>query len=105
MLELVETGTFARWLRRLPDRRAVDRIRFRVFATCREGRLVGDYKSVGGGVFEMRFDFGPGYRVYCAIEGNRLLLLLQGGSKARQQADIEKAKRLLRSWRCGRGED
>jgi putative addiction module killer protein len=49
-------------------------------------------KSVGGGVFECRIDFGPGYRVYFGKDGERLMILLLGGTKQRQQDDIELAR-------------
>jgi putative addiction module killer protein len=49
-------------------------------------------KGVGGGVFEYRIDFGPGYRVYFGKDGERIVILLCGGSKQRQQDDIEQAK-------------
>ncbi len=52
----------------------------------------GDYKSVGGGVYELRIDYGPGYRLYCAFAGQQLVLLLCGGSKATQNADIKNAQ-------------
>ena len=52
----------------------------------------GALKGVGGGVLEMRFDFGPGFRVYLAKDGETLILLLGGGTKRRQQDDIEAAK-------------
>ena len=55
----------------------------------------GDSKSVGAGVMELRIDYGPGYRIYYAWTGNRLVLLLSGGSKKHQQADIERAKEWL----------
>jgi putative addiction module killer protein len=45
-------------------------------------------KGVGGGVFECRIDFGPGYRIYFGKDGERILILLCGGSKLRQQDDI-----------------
>ena len=48
-------------------------------------------KGVGSGVFECRIDFGPGYRVYFGKDGERLVILLGGGTKKRQQQDIEKA--------------
>ena len=48
-------------------------------------------KSVGGGVLEYRVDYGPGYRVYFGRDGNTLILLLAGGTKQRQQRDIEDA--------------
>ncbi len=52
----------------------------------------GQCKSLGGGLHECRIDQGPGYRVYFGKEGDRLLILLAGGTKKRQQADIEKAR-------------
>ncbi|ADE16975.1 addiction module killer protein (plasmid) [Nitrosococcus halophilus Nc 4] len=51
-------------------------------------------KGVGAGVFEYRIDFGPGYRVYFGKEGDRLIILLGGGTKQRQQKDIEAAQTL-----------
>lgn len=51
-------------------------------------------KSVGSGVSELRLDFGPGYRVYFGKDGERLVILLGGGSKRRQQADIAEAHTL-----------
>jgi putative addiction module killer protein len=48
-------------------------------------------KGVGGGVFEYRLDFGPGYRVYFGKDGDCLVILLAGGTKKRQQGDIENA--------------
>jgi putative addiction module killer protein len=52
-------------------------------------------KGVGSGLFECRIDFGPGYRVYLGKDGDRLVILLGGGSKKRQQRDIEDA---LANW-------
>ncbi len=49
-------------------------------------------KGVGGGVMEMRLDFGPGWRVYLARDGETLVVLLGGGSKKRQHEDIAAAK-------------
>jgi len=48
-------------------------------------------KGVGKGVFEIKIDFGPGYRVYFGKDGEAVVILLHGGTKKRQQADIEKA--------------
>mgnify|MGYP001388219169 FL=1 len=59
---------------------------------------MGDVKPVGAGVSELRVDHGPGYRVYIAQRGAILVVLLCGGTKARQQADIERAKRLAQEW-------
>lgn len=51
-------------------------------------------KSVGSGLSELRLDFGPGYRIYFGKDGDRLVLLLGGGTKRRQQSDIEMAQAL-----------
>lgn len=51
-----------------------------------------DTKSVGAGVLERRIDWGPGYRIYFAREGNQRVVLLGGGTKQRQQVDIERAR-------------
>jgi putative addiction module killer protein len=53
--------------------------------------LLGDWKSVGGGICELRIDHGPGYRVYYAQEGKTLILLLCGGDMCTQEKDIETA--------------
>lgn len=52
----------------------------------------GDHKALGSGVFEMRIDYGPGYRIYYGVHKNEVILLLIGGSKRTQSSDIEKAK-------------
>lgn len=54
----------------------------------------GDFKSVGGGVYEMRIDYGPGYRIYFAQQDKLVYLLLCGGTKASQEDDIEAAKEI-----------
>ncbi len=51
-------------------------------------------KGEGEGIFELRLDFGPGYRIYFGKDGEKLVILLGGGSKKRQQADIERARAL-----------
>lgn len=68
----------------------------RLIARLRKASLgnLGDVKPVGGGVFEMREFFGPGWRMYFAQQGAVLVVMLGGGSKASQARDIAKAKRL-----------
>ena len=56
-------------------------------------------KSVGAGVQELRIDFGPGYRIYFGWDGQSLVILLAGGAKKRQQADIERAKALWQEFK------
>jgi len=53
---------------------------------------LGDYKAVGGGVYEIRLDFGPGYRIYFGFDGDDLIILFCGGSKGSQQRDIRRAR-------------
>ncbi len=85
MVEIVETDAFRRWMARLNDAIArKDPARIKRAA-------MGDWKSVGGGVAEMRIDHGPGYRVYFARRGDRTIILLAGGTKRTQDADIAKA--------------
>jgi putative addiction module killer protein len=59
----------------------------------------GVHKSVGLGVFELKIDFGPGYRIYYGIHNDELILLLMGGSKRTQQTDIDKAKANWSIWK------
>ncbi len=59
-------------------------------------------KSVGKGVMEYRIDFGPGYRIYFGREGNKLIILLGGGSKRTQSKDIDKAQASWRQYRAAK---
>jgi putative addiction module killer protein len=61
-------------------------------------------KGEGEGLFELRLDFGPGYRVYFGKDDERLVILLGGGSKKRQQADIERARGLWREYKARKRE-
>ena len=81
---------FEKWLRKLRDAGARQRIRVRI-ARLRLGNF-GDAKSVGEGVSELRIDCGPGYRVYFGRDGEKVVILLCGGDKASQSADIQTAK-------------
>ena len=81
---------FIDWFESLRDQRTRTRIRGRL--TRLEVGNFGDCQSVGEGVFELRFHFGPGYRVYFGEVGDTLILLLCGGDKSSQQRDIERAK-------------
>jgi len=80
---------FAQWLDELSDRHVQARIAARL--TRLQNGNFGDCKSVGDGVWELRVDWGPGYRVYYAIEGKRVVLLCNGGDKRTQAADIARA--------------
>jgi len=92
--QLQSTEVFDRWLRNLVDRRG----RARILARLESAQLgnLGDVKSLGDGLREMRIHSGPGYRVYFAQKGLVLLLLLCGGDKSTQVRDISRAHHILR---------
>ncbi len=94
---ILRSATFDRWLSRLRDRQAVNRIVARLLA-AEDGHL-GDTRSVGGGVSEMRIQYGPGYRVYFITQGAELIVLLCGGDKGSQRRDIRQARRMAAEWR------
>src|SRR6516225_10132237 len=87
--EIRRSETFDTWLKNLADSKARARIAARI------DRLglgnPGDVKPVGGGVSEMRIDYGPGYRLYFTQRGRTVVLLLCGGDKATQANDIKRA--------------
>lgn len=95
MVEIRKTEIFANWLDGLRDLRARARVQARI------GRLehgnAGDVKPVGEGVSELRIDYGPGYRVYFIRQKRELIVLLAGGDKSTQSADIKTAQRLMRN--------
>ena len=94
MVEIRRTEEFIRWITGLRDVEARVRIAKRVsrLATGNPG----DAKSVGGGVSELRFTFGPGYRVYFTRRGDVVVILLCGGDKGSQSRDIERAKAMAK---------
>jgi len=91
--QIRQTSIFSKWLAGLRDTKGKARILARL-ESCRLGNL-GDCKSVGGGIKELRIHAGPGYRVYFIQRRKVVLLLLCGGRKSSQSRDIEKAQRLL----------
>lgn len=94
MVEVRKTDVFAAWLDGLNDARARARILARIERLA--GGNPGDVKPVGGAVSEMRIDYGPGYRVYFTKIGREIVILLAGGDKKTQDADIKLAIRLAR---------
>jgi putative addiction module killer protein len=80
---------FRAWLESL-DRAIRERVQARVFRF--ELGNLGDHKSVRGGVWESRLHFGAGYRIYFGRDGSKIILLLLGGDKSTQAADIELAQ-------------
>lgn len=76
---------FEAWFRRIEARAAA---KVTVALARLEAGNLSSVKPVGGGVLEYRIDYGPGYRVYFGRDGDRLVILLAGGTKQRQQRDI-----------------
>jgi len=87
---------YQQWLDKLKD------LKGRVAIQRRIDRLIegnfGDHKFCQDGVWELRFDFGPGYRVYYILEGKTIVLLLCGGSKRTQAEDVKEAVRYWRDY-------
>ena len=96
-MRVEKTDEYREWLDELRDRAGRARILVRV------DRLIdgnpGQHRDLTDGVSELKIDVGPGYRVYYAQRGQRLLLLLIGGDKSTQQKDIETALRLARNFK------
>ena len=89
-------GPFARWFGRL-DALAAARVTT-ALSRMEHGNL-SNARGVGQGVFEYRIDFGPGYPVYFGRDGEALIILLGGGTKVRQQGDIETVRNRWREYR------
>jgi putative addiction module killer protein len=92
MIEVRQTADFADWLKSLRDKKTVATIAKRIVRL--QSGLFGDVKPVGNGVSELRIDYGPGFRLYFAQRGKTLVVLLCGGDKSTQKADIRHAKEL-----------
>jgi len=88
---------FADWFDHLETRAA---LKVRTALARMEAGNPGDVKPVGAGVSERRIDYGPGYRVYFGQDGNRLVVLLVGGTKKRQQRDIDQAQTLWADYKA-----
>ena len=82
---------FGEWLAKLRDRRATAIVLLRIGRVQRG--LFGDCRSLGAGVWELRIDVGPGYRVYFGRAGQKIVLLLCGGDKGHQHEDIALARK------------
>ena len=101
---MYQLKTFARgdatpfwdWLHALRDAQARARIRTRLDRLSLGN--FGDYRALDGGVFELKIDWGPGYRVYFGKVGDTIILLLYGGDKRTQAQDIKQAKAFLKEY-------
>jgi putative addiction module killer protein len=80
---------FVEWLESLKDGISRYRIKERLDRIALGN--MGDFKSISGGIYELRLAFGSGYRIYYGQEGKKIILLLCGGDKSTQKEDIKKA--------------
>jgi putative addiction module killer protein len=94
MFTVRQTEEFQDWLDALKDVRAQVRIVARLRHA--EAGNLGDWKSVGGEVSEMRVNVGPGYRLYFTQRRSVLIVMLAGGDKSTQTRDIKRAQRILK---------
>ncbi len=97
MLEVLKSATFESWFGSLRDRQAQARINARIRRLSLGNS--GDVKPVGSGVSELRIDYGPGYRIYFMQRGDILAVLLCGGDKRTQDADIKRAIKIAKDWK------
>ncbi|MGA2794557.1 MAG: type II toxin-antitoxin system RelE/ParE family toxin [Roseiarcus sp.] len=95
-IEVRQSPAFTAWFKSLRDRQARARIAARL-ARLQSGNL-GDVAPIGEGVSELRIFHGPGYRVYLIQRGAALAILLCGGDKRSQEADIPLAKKLAKEY-------
>ena len=97
MREILKFATFDAWLSGLRDTQARARIAARIDRLSPGNP--GDVKPVGSGVSEMRIDYRPGYRVYFIQRGSTIVVILCGGDKRTQAADIKRAMRIAEDWK------
>lgn len=100
MYQIDQSEQYKRWFAKLRDKAAKARIDLRIKRLA-EGNP-GDVRFVGGGVLELRIDYGPGYRIYFTRHGRAVLLLLIGGDKRTQDRDIRSAIALAEATRSSK---
>ena len=100
MKKVFQTERFSKWLRKLKDNLAKVAIARRI-ERLQDGNF-GDSKSVGEQVFELRVDVGKGYRVYFMDRSSEIIILLVGGDKKTQDADIKTARKLAKEYENGK---
>lgn len=94
MYEIKKTTQFQEWFKNLKDIKIKARITLRLKSVSLGN--FGDHKSLGENLFELRFFFGSGYRIYYTIKSGQVIFLLIGGDKSSQNKDIKKAKTLCK---------
>ena len=94
MYDIEQSDTFTAWFRDLADIRAKARIEARI-ERAGKGNF-GNWSAEGGEVRAMVIDYGPGYRLYFTMRRNKIIILLCGGDKSTQKADIKQAHKLVK---------
>jgi putative addiction module killer protein len=91
--EIETTNVFDKWFSQIRDTRH----RARILARIKRIQIgnFGDHKIIDTNIFELRFFFGPGFRIYYTIKDDRIIFLLTGGDKSSQKNDIEKARAIM----------
>ena len=92
--KLQSTQQYDKWFSKLKE--STDKIRILARLNRVENGNFGDFKQISPGLFELRFFFGAGYRIYYTIKDDKVVFLLAGGNKSNQEKDIEKAAELLK---------
>jgi putative addiction module killer protein len=95
VMKIKETEKFTKWIGKVRDAMAAAAITKRIHRIERDGYL-GDARSVGAGVSELRIDVGQGYRVYFTVRGKELVILICGGNKTSQDRDIKIAQKMAK---------
>lgn len=95
--EVKATALYKKWFAGLKDTQTKASIATRL-NFIRDGHF-GDHKNLLGGISELRFTFGPGYRIYYTVQGRLVVLLLVGGDKSSQERDIQRARFMLANLR------
>jgi len=93
IFQLITTSYFDRWLKTLRDRSVKNRVLSRL-ARVQNGNF-GDAKQISADLFELRFFYGGGIRIYYTLQNNHVVLLLVGGDKSTQNKDIKKAQDII----------
>ena len=94
-MSIRQTELYAKWFAKLRDTVAKARILVRLRRVSLGN--FGDHRDLGDGVSELKFKFGPGYRIYYTVRNGEIVILLAGGDKSTQSNDISKAKELVRN--------
>ena len=97
MFEIIQSDEFKAWHIGLRD--PIGRARITSRLRLAELGSLGDWKSLREGIFEMRIEVGPGYRLYFMRLDNTVIVLLCGGDKRKQDADIKRAITIAKRWK------